>query len=211
MRERTFTAEEAHKILAASLVPAPVRMASVNRLARRWVPWLCAYTGARVGEIAQLRGQDVQELSGIWTLRITPEAGAVKNREYREVPLHEHLISQGFLDVVRAAGTGPIFYDPSRRRKDEEGNRHIKKVGERLADWVRDDVGVADRAIAPNHAWRHTFKTMAVGLGVLERVSDAITGHAPSSSSTGRRYEAPTLRDKAEAIGRIPRYEVSGA
>jgi integrase len=25
--------------------------------ARRWVPWLCAYTGARAGEITQLRGK----------------------------------------------------------------------------------------------------------------------------------------------------------
>jgi len=41
--------------------------------ARRWVPWLSAYTGARVGEITQLRKQDVIKRDGIHAIHITPE------------------------------------------------------------------------------------------------------------------------------------------
>jgi len=41
---------------------------------RRWVPWLRAYTGARVGELTQLRAGDVQARQGpagsIWVLRL---------------------------------------------------------------------------------------------------------------------------------------------
>jgi hypothetical protein len=43
--------------------------------AKRWVPWLCAYSGARVGELTQLRVQDVEHRACGPVLRITPDAG----------------------------------------------------------------------------------------------------------------------------------------
>jgi integrase len=75
------------------------------------VPWLCAYTGARVGEMTQLRGVDVLRQDGISALRITPEAGTVKTRKARVVPLHDHLIAQGFPEFVKTRGKGPLFYN----------------------------------------------------------------------------------------------------
>src|SRR5205085_468731 len=78
---------------------------------RRWVPWICAYTGARVNEITQLRGTDVQKRGEIWTIRITPEAGGTKNNRARIVPLHSHLVEQGF-PAVAADVPGPLFYEP---------------------------------------------------------------------------------------------------
>jgi len=100
LREAGFTDAEALTILRAAMIPPTTNLAPENILARRWVPWLCAYTGARVNEIGQLRGQDVQQMEGIWTIRITPEAGTVKNKAARIVPLHAHLIEQGFIEVV---------------------------------------------------------------------------------------------------------------
>jgi integrase len=213
LRERAFTRKESLAILTATLVPASSRMSPGNQLARRWIPWLCAYTGARVGEMAQLRREDVFLEDRVWVLKITPEAGSVKTNEYRIVPIHEHLIAQGFLKIVQEASGGPLFYDPSMRRTsddDGEGNRHIKKVGERLAKWVRDDVGIKDPNIQPNHAWRHTFKTDAVELGILARTSDAITGHAVPKGEVGRTYEEGTLKAKVAAIAKFPRHEVPG-
>jgi integrase len=58
----------------------------------RWVPWLLAYTGARPGEITQLRGEDVEHVDGVWTLNFTPAAGTIKGGVARRVPLHAHLI-----------------------------------------------------------------------------------------------------------------------
>jgi integrase len=74
LREREFNEKEWRTILDASLTPPPTRMARHNAMARRWVPWLCAYTGSRPGEITQLRAQDVQLQDGLWAIRITPEA-----------------------------------------------------------------------------------------------------------------------------------------
>ena len=208
LRERDFTDVEAMAILTASLLPAPERLAPENKLARRWIPWLCAYTGARVNELSQLRGQDVQEIDGVWTIRITPEAGTQKTDAARIVPLHPHVIEQGFLAAIRPKGEGAIFYDPSRQRVQSDDNRHIKKVGERLAQWVRVEVGITDPNVKPNHGWRHTFKTLAMTTEMPERIADAIQGHAPKT--VGQTYGAPPVKTMADAIAKIPRFIVNG-
>ena len=57
-----------------------------------------------MNELSQLRAQDVQQVDGVWTINITPEAGTVKNKEARRVPLHPHIIEQGFLKMVEGIG-----------------------------------------------------------------------------------------------------------
>ncbi len=107
---KAFTAEEIKIILnAASAISQP---RTPGEALRRWGPWLCAYTGARSGEIAQLRGVDVVTQDGIDAIRITPDAGTQKTRQPRTVPLHEHLIAQGFLTFAKSVGRGPLFYNP---------------------------------------------------------------------------------------------------
>jgi hypothetical protein len=48
------------------------------------------------------------------------------------------------------------------------------------------------------------FKQIAERSGISERISDAITGHAPHT--VARSYGAPTLSDMADALRRFPRY-----
>ena len=207
MREsKAFHADEATTILSASLEFNDAGRKSAA--AKRWIPWLCAYTGARSGEIAQLRGSDVIERDGIRAVRITPEAGTVKSRQTRLVPLHEHLIEQGFLSFVNKSGKGPLFYNKRDKAHDSDDPTNPRKpryvkARELVAAWVRE-LGVNDSELQPNHAWRHTFKQVAERNGISERISDAITGHAPHT--VGRAYGAPTLSDMAEALRKFPRY-----
>jgi integrase len=56
---KAFTDEEAQTILRAALAYQAPK--TVDERARRWVPWICAYTGARAGEITQLRPSDIQK------------------------------------------------------------------------------------------------------------------------------------------------------
>ncbi|HEY8383776.1 MAG TPA: hypothetical protein VIL09_16665 [Microvirga sp.] len=206
---KAFRSNELATILRATLLDPPPRLARHYASMRRWVPWICAYSGSRAGEITQLRREDVIQLDGVWALRLTPEAGTIKSGEARLIPIHEHLIEQGFLDFVRDSGNGPLFYDPAARRKVDNGDPtkpgqpQAVKSRNKLAGWVRD-LGVDDPELSPNHAWRHTFKQVADRHGVSERVSDAITGHAPQSE--GRKYGQPTLVDMAAALTRFPRY-----
>ena len=180
--------------------------------------WICAYTGARAGEITQLRGQDVIERDGIKAIKITPDAGPVKTKQARTVPLHEHLIEQGFLDYVKTKGKGPLFYNstsngtsiPSGPDTDTDiahpkTSRAIQQRV-RLGEWVRKTIGITDPEVSPTHGWRHTFKQLADRYGISDRVSDAMTDHAPPTA--GRAYGAPRLQDMAEALKKFPRYSV---
>ena len=114
---QAFYPEEQRTILQAALKIEDV--SKPDDAARRWVPWLCAYTGARVGEITQLRGSDVIKRDGTHAILITPEAGTLKNGEARVVPLHEHLLEQGFVEFVQERGDGPLFYKPAPQEQGE--------------------------------------------------------------------------------------------
>ena len=78
---QAFLPDEWRIVLRASL--AITKLNTPEDVAKRWVPWLCAYTGARPGEMTQLRGADVIERDGVHGLRITPDAGTVKNKKAR--------------------------------------------------------------------------------------------------------------------------------
>jgi integrase len=201
-----FTDEEALTILQAAL--GITNTSSPFAAACRWVPWICAYTGARSGEITQLRGIDLVERDSIHALRLTPEAGTIKTGLARMVPLHEHLVAQGLVQFVKSRGEGPLFYNPEGAPKGDADPTNPRrpravKTRERLAGWVRK-LGITDRSVRPNHAWRHTFKQMAERHGISERISDEITGHAPLT--VGRGYGRPTLADMAAALKKFPRY-----
>jgi integrase len=200
LRERNLTKDEQVAILRGTLTPPSARLGRYKAAARRWVPWLCAYTGARVGEITQARSQDVAKVDGVWTLTITPEAGGVKTNKARLVPLHSHLIEQGFLEFVDTCD-GPMFYEPRPQAK-QDARPPYKLAANKLAEWVRE-LGVTE-VPQPNHSWRHTFKTLSRTVGIPEGAADYIQGHAPANDS--RAYGSHDLPTLAAEIAKLPRF-----
>ncbi|WP_336486473.1 DUF6538 domain-containing protein [Methylobacterium nigriterrae] len=191
-----FTDAEAEAILTAAV--------KETRPHLHWIPLLCAATGARVGEIAQLRGQDVIEQDGIPALRITAEAGSVKTLgSERVVPIHSAVIAAGFLEFARGK-RGPLFFDPAKRRTGAKKPQH-KIVAKYVAEWVQElgleKVGRSHRK-DPSHAWRHRFKTLARQAHINDSVADAIVGHAPDS--VAKAYGTVTLATMKDAVERIP-------
>jgi integrase len=201
LRGKGFTDAEAAAILQAALKLRRGGETAATYAAKRWVPWLCAYTGARVGEVAQLRKQDVRKEGAHWIIRITPEAGTVKTDEAREVVLHPHLIELGFGEFVNAAPPGHLFL-----KVGKEGNIRgpLRGLKNRLA--ARSRSIVKDRGVMPNHGWRHRFMTVGREVGIDARVLDAIQGHRPRS--VGESYGEVTTKAIAKAIALLPRYDV---
>lgn len=203
---KAFKPEETKVILRASSAISNTRDAFPR--AKRWVMWLCAYSGARSGEIAQLRGMDVTSRGSFHVMRLTPEAGDMKTSRARTVPIHEHLLEQGFIEMVRSHGDGPLFFNERAASGDAEDPLNptrspaVKTRG-RLGAWVRE-LGIDDPEVGPTHGWRHTFKQMAERVGITEKIHDAITGHV--APTEGRKYGAPTVEDMAEALKKYPRY-----
>lgn len=206
IRDKGLTDDEALLILSHTLTPAPDRLSPERKLARRWVPWLCAYTGARVNEMTQLRAEDVNKQDNIWTIHITPEAGGVKDGNARSVALHPHILDQGFLKAV-SGKQGPLFYDPSLHRGGGRSHPQYKKVGEYLARWVRE-IGVSDPNVWPNHGWRHRFKTQARIVGMDPETRDAIQGHVPRTE--GESYGSTPAEVTWREIKKLPRYKIEG-
>lgn len=199
IRGKEFTEGEAKVVLAHSLNHKG-REAPKLKAAKRWVPWLCAYSGARVGEIVQLRKEDIRQEGPLWVMTITPEAGTVKDKEVREVVLHGHLISQGFVAFVTSAPPGYLFLTP--RKKDGAVRGVWQSVKNRLREFVREVV--KDDRVQPNHAWRHTFKTIGREAGIADSVLDAICGHA--AKTVGGAYGSVTLKAQRDAMEKFPKF-----
>jgi integrase len=83
LRGKGLTEEEAKAILQAALNLERGGERGGTFAAKRWVPFLAAYTGARLGELAQLRKQDVRQEDGHWIIELTPSAGTIKTNEAR--------------------------------------------------------------------------------------------------------------------------------
>lgn len=202
-REKGFTADEAIAILKASRTYAgSAKEQPQMTAAKQWVPLLGAYSGARVGELCQLRAEDVRQDDGIHYIRITPDAGTVKSGMFRDVPLHDHVVGEGFLDFVKKSGSGPLFY---RSRPRRGKTSPAETVAGRLGKWLRA-LGVIPEQIQPSHAWRHRLKTVGRELGADPRVLDAVQGHA--ARTAGDDYGDVTLKAKHTFIKKLPRYEI---
>jgi integrase len=207
--EKGFTEAEAKQVLGASLATDTDADGSFGLFARRWLPWLCAYTGARVGEMAQLRREDVTRGDNdVWIVLIKPEAGSQKGHFARQVPLHPHLIEQGFVEAAMGR-SGPLFYDPAKRRKPNSANPQYTKAAQRVAEWVRKSVGITDPELQPNHGWRHRFTTVANEVGMPDNVCRAIIGHA--AKDVHQTYGNVSVRLMHRWISRMPRYVVNEA
>lgn len=207
-----FTPEEARKILAATLV-APSDFISVEMAAaRRWLPWLCAYSGARVNELTSLYPDDIRPRGyGIWCMIIKPSLE--KTKQWRPVPIHSHVIDQEFgqkfIDYVeeRRRLNKPLFYDPERRRGGTVRHPQFHKVAERIGQWVHS-LGIP-YDVKPNHGWRHVFKSMARHVEMDREVEGFITGHRPKDANSGNDYGDHWMLTMSKEIEKYPRYELS--
>lgn len=197
-RAKGFTDKEAKALLEAADAIERGAERPKTFAAKRWVPWLCAYTGARVGEIAQLRKQDVRKEGDHWVIHVTPEAGPVKTDQARDIVMHEHLVAKGFPAFVEAAEAGYLFLTI---KKGSDVTGPLQGVKNRLAEIARETV--ADKNVQPNHGWRHRFKTVARSVGIDSRVADAIQGHAPRTA--GDDYGDVTVAAMALAMAKFPR------
>ncbi|HJQ59876.1 MAG TPA: site-specific integrase [Vineibacter sp.] len=188
---RPYTDAEAKAILTA---------ARGEEGSRRWLPWLMAYTGARISELAQLVEGDVHPRAAVPYLSIDADddSKSIKNApSRRQVPLHPALIKAGFLKFVAAATKGaPLFDDLPVSMYGKRGDAASKRYGR----WTRD-MGITDpRAVA--HSWRHKMEDALREIDAPREVRDAILGHA--TPGQGSDYGAGvSLKLKAKWLAKI--------
>jgi integrase len=144
---------------------------------RHWVPWLGAYTGARVSELCQLRAEDIIKIDAIWCMKFDPDAGSLKTSgSERIIPLHPALLDRDFLKFVATVEPGPIFAALSPDKFGKRGGNGTKMIGR----FVRL-LGLKDVRLSPSHSWRHRIKTLGRKHRLAQDILNAITGHASKS------------------------------
>lgn len=202
VRPSGFVEAEAYAILSAALhYVSGKREGAGTASAKRWLPWLCAFSGARVGEMAQLRRQDLRREGDIWVINITPDAGTVKNNEARDIVLHNQLIELGFPAFVKASPEGHLFL---KLGKGGDVLGPLQALKNRMVEFVRPIV--PDPNVQPNHGWRHLFTTKCEEAGINPRVYNAIMGHAARTVAEG--YGNVTLKAMALAIEKLQSFDL---
>ena len=153
----------------------------------RWAPWLQAFSGARVGEVADMRRGHVRQDSGVWVLDFLPlaERGGKNSTFQRMVPLHPAVEAEGFLQYVAtlpADPHGPLF--PALSAAPDGGR--AGPASTKMGRWVRGTLGITDPRKAPNHAWRHRMEDELRKVRALPEMQDALTGrHNPRNAGAG--------------------------
>jgi len=199
-----FSVDEANRIFATPVYTEGERPKGGAGEFAYWAHMLGMYTGARLGELGQLRVCDVRCEAGIHYLDINTETEdkSVKTPgSRRKIPLHSVLIAQGFLDYVETrkkdGPEAPLWPD---LKPDSQGNI--------CGNWSKwhgryrpKHTGIKGKG-KNFHSWRHTFIDRCRAAGINREVHDAITGHSDGSVSSDYGNGVP-LEVLAEAMAKI--------
>lgn len=164
-----------------------------------WIPLLGLYTGARVGELAQLRVQDVEETKNGPFIRITEEAegATVKTQAgIRRVPLHRELVRLGFMDYVKAMkDAGAVSLWPAYKLRKG-------KPGGYFSDWVNTfHKAATENPNAPVfHELRHTVRSGLHSAKVDRTTIGLLLGHDTGLSAAELTYTHVSDADLKAAI-----------
>lgn len=186
---RPWTPEElrllfGHPLFTAYELP---KDAKAGKDAAYWIPLLGLFTGARVGELAQLTKGDLFLEEGELHIRITNEAAHQQlktNASQRVLPVHPELIRLGLLRYwgeLQGPAHAPLWPGlPLRRGKP--GGYFSQWFGE-----LRKELGLS--RYPDFHCFRHTVRTQLAEARYPEAVKDRITGHSVKGSVGAKVYE----------------------
>lgn len=154
---------------------------------RFWIPMVCLFTGARIGEIAQLRLDDVRTQSGLPYLLIKEDEHTeqkTKSGANRPAPIHSKLVKIGFL----------CFVERQRRRCEIDGDDRLfpelspNKRGQigymPSRFWRKYLTHIEVKSGADgygSHSFRHGITDQLRIAGYLDTEISLILGHAQNS------------------------------
>lgn len=163
-----------------------------------WLIPLALFTGARLGELAQLDLKDFVTVDGIDCIDINDteaeeaesqatRAKRLKTRNAKRlVPIHPELVRLGLLryvDQMRARRQVHLFPELSRERRD--GPSHA------ASNWFqkfRARVGLTEKQTTVFHSFRHLFITTLLDGNVSPHMVAPIVGHETELLITGQVY-----------------------
>lgn len=192
-QREAFTPEELKRIWSNL-----VRLETRREDDKYWIVLLMLYTGARIGEVCQLRLEDVEQVGKHWVIffRHKPELGQTLKHAIRKskkskgpvqriAPVHPDLKKLGFFEYVeslRKRGEVKLFPD-EKRTANRSGVLMAKKIKTFINGCVGKEAGKS------SHCFRHTlitwFNQNCDMSGTQERVLEAMVGHDSNKAVIG--------------------------
>lgn len=165
-----------------------------------WMPYIAAYSGMRVEEIAQLDPScDIVQIDGVWIFDVNATNGKQlkNNNAVRRIPVHQALINVGLLEYVEGLkknGDKRLF--PSLKAAD---GRLAKNGAKTVNRFIQKEIGVPKSL----HSFRHTVATVLKQALVDEPLAAAVLGHAQGNityARYGKDYLTVTLKGVIASI-----------
>ena len=192
-----FTVEQLNTILRSPLFTGFLRDGKEFKTGnvhtrdwRFWLPLICLFTGARLGEIAQLRLEDVRQEGDVHFIEIKNEptkGQATKSGKDRIAPLHSTLIAIGFIDHVRSQreraakdGDHRLFPELQKNERDQSGKAsrfwrvYLERIGLKEAG---DGFGA--------HSFRHGLADQLRLAGYFDQDIAVVLGHSQKTVTSG--------------------------
>jgi integrase len=157
---------------------------------RRWLPLLALFTGARLGELAQLLVADVRDMHGHPVIVVTKEGDPMKSLKtktsQRVIPVHPELVKLGFMSFhARAVEAGQERLFPE-IQPDKRGF-----ISGMPSGWYRRYVariGVKQDRSVNFHSFRHGLTDACRRAGYLDAEFNFLLGHSDQKTATTRGY-----------------------
>lgn len=177
---------------------------------RFWLPLMCLFTGARIGEIAQLQLSDIELLDGIWIAHIRDDERSgrrTKSGHSRIAPIHSKLQDIGFIRFIeseREKAKGDVMrrlwpdLEPNARgemgaKPSRFWRNYLKKINVKDG---KDGFGA--------HSFRHLMADQLRKSGLLDNEIAVALGHSLKSVTSGygeiRQGTAKKISDMIESI-----------
>lgn len=173
-----------------------------------WVPLVGLFTGARSGEIIQLRTEDVLTEAGITYIQITDDDGedlTIKTASsYRRIPIHRELVRLGFLRFVkerRRTKQKRLFPEMPRAADHTYSTAYSRKFSNLLKA-----LGIKHKRNA-FHSLRHSFEDASLDSRIPQEFVNALQGH--SETGMAGRYGAG-LRGLKALSEEMEKFEYEG-
>jgi integrase len=201
-----YSRDEVWTVLQASRKEPTKRTLPQTANVRRWVPWLAAFTGARIAELLWLERKDIRFTQGVAYISIQAGSGDGSARTVktdsstRSVPLHPAIIEEGFLEYLRSLPGGEQYLFGG-SWADKNGDR-TKTPANRLRDWLKLQLPDADwQRLSPCHSFRHWMVSECRRANIDGDYSRILTGH--EAKDVHGRYGPADVPILYEAIKRI--------
>jgi len=159
-----------------------------KRVDRYWYTMIAAYTGMRIGEIAQLQRDNLKQDGGIWYLDIEAVVEVKNEPSRRQIPVHPRLEEIGLVQYVQGK-TGGIFTSNTKNAVGKWFNRCVQEL-------------LPNRKVM-YHCWRHTVSTHLQRASVPREQIAALLGHTQEGETFRTYGKGFTLAQLSQAIAKL--------